>query len=112
ELELAPKMRTDKREHYSPIHAVVLEHPFSQQRAVSGAAPNHSVQSNYAGYRSVTRVCPTDVRAAWGFESCRVIFLIEEIVVASSIGAQFSIVLERAKRQWRATAPASHHFCS
>ena len=39
------------------------------------------------------------MRAARGLESRRVIFFIEEIVVASRVGAQFGIVVERAERQ-------------
>src|SRR5262249_480970 len=64
----------------------------------------------YAGYGRVARVCSPDVRAAGGLESCRVIFLVKEIVVALRIGAQFRIVVERAERQGRAAAPPPHHL--
>src|SRR5262249_19754561 len=61
EFKLAPQMRSDKCKHQSAIHAVVLEHSFRQHWPVSGATANHSVQSDLAGYGSITRVGPADV---------------------------------------------------
>src|SRR5262245_5266794 len=50
ELELTTKVRSDKREHQSPIGAVVLQDSFREQRAIGSSAPNHSVQPDYAGH--------------------------------------------------------------
>ena len=110
ELELPPEVRADEREHQPPIGAVVLQHSVRKERPIRSTAADHTVDPGHARDGRVARVGPPDVRAAGCLEACRIVGFIQERVVPSRVGPQGRIVVDRAKRQGRAAAPAAHHL--
>ena len=110
ELELPPKVCTDEGEYQTAISAVVLQNAVRQQGAVGSAAPDHAMDADDHGHFCVARIHASHMGAGRCLVAKRIVFLIEEVIVAPRVGSQRRIVVERAARQGSAAPPAPHHL--